>query len=332
MRIIILLSVLSAFLVAAAAAPNVTNNFLTEPQTQQFIDQMVKENRFDRKTLEALIGAVKPRPKIIHSMKHPSEANPWLVYQHLFITKDRIAQGKVFYTKNKTALMRAEKKYGVPASIITATIGIETNYFKSTGSYPVIDALVNLAFSPNYQARHQFFQTELKEFLLLCREQGFKPGELLGSYAGAIGGSQFMPDSYRRYGVDFSHTGKVDLFQDIVDVIGSTANFYQKHGWHADEAIMVSAKATKKAANNLVANNRHKSYTLVELKKAGLTPSKPITTSKHELYVIKVKDAKGQPAYYIGLHNFAVIMHYNTSYLYAMAVTKLSEQINEDVM
>src|SRR5688572_9573263 len=107
-----------------------------------------------------------------------------------FITDQRIAQGVKFWNKYQDALTRAEKLYGVPASIIVATIGIESKYGQNKGDYPVIVALATLAFSDSPRAA--FFRKELTEFLLLVREQHFNPLKVMGSYAGAIGQPQFM--------------------------------------------------------------------------------------------------------------------------------------------
>ena len=134
-------------------------------------------------------------------VRAPLEQRPWHTYQMLFVTEWRIRKGVEFWEKHEEVLSKVEKKYGVPASIIVATIGVETKYGLHTGEYPVIDALTNIAFSGSTRAN--FFKSELEEFLLLTREQHLDPLKVLGSYAGAIGQPQFMPSSYRHYAVPY---------------------------------------------------------------------------------------------------------------------------------
>src|SRR5690606_1450619 len=114
-------------------------------------------------------------------------------------------------------LERAEREFGVPAAIIVAIIGVETYYGRVAGSYRVLDALSTLAF--DYPPRSPFFTAELKNFLILTRDQGMDPTELMGSYAGAMGYGQFMPSSYRNYAIDFDNDGVVDIWTNPVDAI-----------------------------------------------------------------------------------------------------------------
>ena len=169
-------------------------NFSNKPQVKDFIHKMVVKHHFTKAGLITLFEQVKVRPAVIHSMKAPLEQKPWYTYQMLFVTEWRIRQGVAFWNKYQNTLERAEKMYGVPASIIVATIGVETKYGKNVGNYRVIDALANLAFSDS--SRAPFFRNELEQFLLLAREQHLNPIKIMGSYAGAMGQPQFMPTRY----------------------------------------------------------------------------------------------------------------------------------------
>lgn len=192
------------------------NKFIKDPEVTQFIHHMVKKYHFKESELVSTFKAVKERPAVIQSVKAPLEKKPWRTYQMLFVTEWRIRQGVEFWKKYHDTLARAEKTYGVPASIIVATIGVETKYGKHTGNYRVIDALVNLGFSNSPRA--PFFRRELEEFFLLTRDQHLNPLSVMGSYAGAIGQPQFMPSSYRYYAVNFSNSGKIDLSHDEIVV------------------------------------------------------------------------------------------------------------------
>src|SRR5579883_448496 len=295
------------------------NTFTKRHDVQNFIKSMVKKHHFKEKELVAIFSKVKERPQVLSSLQAPAEQKPWYTYQMLLITEWRIREGVAFWNKYQDVLERAEKTYGVPASIIVATIGIETKYGKNTGNYPVIDALTNIAFGNSPRA--PFFRHELEEFLLLSREQHLDPLKVMGSYAGAIGQPQFMPSSYRRYAINFSGSGKIDLSHNVPDVIGSIANYYRLHGWQTNEPVTMPASING-GRYQIRLTNTH-TISKPELLEAGATPLY-FDYSKYK--VIQLQGYYGHE-YWLGYHNFDVIKQYNSSDLYAMAVYQLSYYI-----
>lgn len=297
------------------------DNFSTRPEVIAFINQMVKQYQFNKPELIALFKAVKVRPKVIQHIKAPLEQSTWRTYQMMFVTETRIRQGVEFWSKYHEALERAEKTYGVPASIIVATMGVETKYGRNTGDYRVIDALVNLGFG--YSPRAKFFRNELKEFLLLSREQHLDPLKVMGSYAGAIGQPQFMPSSYRYYAINFSGSGKTDLSHNVVDVIGSIANYYHKHGWKTNQAVAIPASL--QGGRYQLHLTRAGSISHSELVQSGLVQRNYLNDKNYKL--IELQGYYGRE-FWLGFHNFDVIKRYNPSDLYAMAVYQLSYYIS----
>lgn len=297
--------------------------FINRPDTQAFIKHMVKKYHFKKSELVALFSAVKVRPKVVERVKSPFEKQSWATYQMIFISESRIRQGVEFWNKYHDVLVRAEKIYGVPAGIIVATIGVETKYGKYKGEYPVIDALTNLAFSDSPRA--SFFRNELREFLLLTREQHLDPFKVLGSYAGAIGQPQFMPSSYRYYAVNFSGNKNIDLSHNEVDVIGSIANYYQKHGWQKNQPIAVPASFARGQFNLFSSRNKQIVISPAELIKYGLSNSGTLS-KKQKVKLIELQGYYSNE-YWLGFHNFGVIKKYNPSNVYAMAVYQLSYYI-----
>jgi len=288
---------------------------------KKFIHHMVQKYHFDEKELMDVFNSVELRPTVISSIKAPLEINPWYKYQSLFLTEERMREGVAFWKKHKATLERAEKIFGVPAEIIVSTIGIETKYGKNKGDYRVIDALTNLAFSRT--SRAPYFRKELEEFLLLSREKHLNPLHILGSYAGAIGQPQFMPSSYRTYAINFSGSGKIDLSNNVDDVIGSIANYYQKHGWLKNKPVAMPA--TVKGLRYYSLANKKKSITVGNLSAYGIYPDGYVDEDdKAKLIRLEGVDKK---EYWLSFHNFDVIKQYNTSTLYAMAVYQLGEYI-----
>lgn len=301
--------------------------FAERPDVQAFIQSMVSKHKFNKKELTNLFSQVKMRPQVMGHLSKPLEIKPWYTYQMLFVNEWRIENGVKFWNKYADVLKRAEETYGVPASIIVATIGVETKYGQRTGEFPVIDSLSNIGFSQSTRAN--YFKRELEQFLLLCREQHLNPLKVMGSYAGAIGQPQFMPSSYRYYAVNFSKSGKIDLMNDEVDVIGSIANYYSKSGWKmhapvAKQAVSIGDRYDYLKRKNLL----DKQLTIAELAKYGVVPKQPLSQDDLKVKVIEL-ESRYKKEYWLTFNNFGVIKRYNPSDLYAMAVYQLSVYITD---
>lgn len=298
--------------------------FVQRKDVQQFINKMVKQHNFNRKELTQVMNDVQLQPQIIESMEKPYEKKTWDVYKQLFLTPQRVQGGMEFWKANRASLEKAEKKYGVPANVIVAIIGIETLYGKNQGTYRVIDALSTLAF--NYPKRAEFFSKELGEYLLLCREHHVPPTQYLGSYAGAMGKPQFMPSSYRYYAADFTGSPKKDLMNDNAAVIASVANYFHKHGWQMNQGV--AQPAVVEGARYKKINTAYKSavYRLNQLVAAGVKPLTASVNTPSKVGLIELTTQTGQE-FWLAYPNFYVITRYNTSPQYAMAVYLLSQQL-----
>ena len=140
----------------------------------EFITQMADQHGFDSSKLENIFNQAKVSKSILNAISKPAEKKlSRYKYRQIFIQDKRISQGIEFWQNNKAKLIEAENKFGVPAEIIIAIIGVETFYGRIAGSYRVVDALNTLAF--HYPKRSNFFRSEFEQFLLLTREQGFDP-------------------------------------------------------------------------------------------------------------------------------------------------------------
>jgi len=291
---------------------------------QQFVKEMVRNYKFQHAELNKLLDQAQYQEKIVEAITRPAEAKPWHEYRDIFLTPTRITGGHEFWLQHRETLLRAEQKYGVPAEIIIAILGVETRYGEHTGNYRVLDALYTLAF--HYPRRGAFFRKELREFLLLAREENVDPLSIKGSYAGALGEPQFMPSSYRRYAVDFNNDGKRDLMNNTADAIGSIANYFKKHKWQTGAAITTQAQADSKKLRSLIKLGINPKTPLAKLEQQGIIPRDKNLPPAALGAVIELENTDG-PEHWIGLKNFYVITRYNHSPLYAMAVYQLSQQI-----
>ncbi len=301
------------------------SSFTDRPEVKAYIAETAKKYDFNQEQLEGWFNTVQVQTAILGSISKPHEKMPWNKYKQIFLQQERIQQGIEFSKKYKTTLADAEKKYGVPAPIIVAILGVETYYGKQQGTYRVLDSLSTLSF--NYPPREPFFKKELTEFLLLCREMNVSPTSIYGSYAGAIGQAQFMPSSYRYYAVDSSDKGHSDLRKNPHDAIYSIANYLNKNGWRADEPIATPAKISGSAYRRLDIESRKPLYTLTQLRSYGVTPAYYPPVVPQEPVGLVQLDTTGAPEYWIGFKDFYVITSYNVSKQYAMAVFLLASDI-----
>jgi len=308
-----------ASLLLALAAPALAQSFDQRPEVQAFIGEVVERHGFVEGELKKLFSRVQRVEPALQSIV-PVERPSWDDYRAQFVNERRISGGLAFWKANRTALKRAESRYGVPAPYIVAIIGIETNYGRNMGRFRVIDALATLAF--DYPPRAPFFRGELEQYLLLAREAGLDVFAVRGSYAGAIGIPQFMPGSLRRYAVDFNGDGRIDLSRSAADAVGSVANFLKEHGWQAGEAVLYRAKPSPEALARYVDGSVDPRHRIADLLAAGLE-LEPAPQSPDALAVLVALGAE----YRVGLKNFWVITRYNRSAFYAAAVSDLAGEL-----
>ncbi|GLK91834.1 lytic murein transglycosylase B [Pseudomonas turukhanskensis] len=294
------------------------------PQVAEFVAEMTRDYGFAGEQLVNLFREVERKQSILDAISRPAEkVKTWAEYRPIFITDRRINQGVEFWKQHEAALARAEKEYGVPAQVIVAIIGVETSYGANTGSYRVIDALSTLGF--DYPPRADFFRKELKQFLLLAREQQVDPLTLKGSYAGAMGMPQFMPSSFRAYAVDFDGDGHINIWNDPDDAIGSVASYFKRHGWVTGEAVVSVAQISGEQAEEGLTVGLDPVKTIGELRAMGWSSHEAV---RDDVSVIAFRlDGEAGPEYWLGLPNFYVITRYNRSAMYAMAVHQLSDLI-----
>ena len=311
------------------------SDFSENSEVEVLIDELVLENGLDRVMLRQIFSNVQRKDSVLKAMRRPAEKiKPWFEYRDLFVSKSRIRSGLVFYEKNKETLMRAEEKFGVPAEIIVSIIGIETNYGGNTGSYRVVDALSTLAFHypselKNHLRRKGYFASELKNFLILTEQQQLDPLALRGSYAGAMGFGQFMPSSYRNYAVDFDGDGRIDIWENISDAIGSVANYLARHGWRESEAIVVLADFSSNSDQNWINVSLKPKKTVRELAAMNFTTKTPVSASS--LATAMALEGDQGIEYWMGFNNFYVITRYNPRVKYALSVYLLAKSIAEKI-
>ena len=298
---------------------------LDRPEIRQFVEATATAQKVQPLDVYRLLAKAEPQPRIIELISKPAEKiAPWWQYRERFLTEQRIAEGTQFMQEHRQRLEKARRETGVAPEYVVAIIGVETFYGRITGRYRVLDALATLAF--DYPPRAAFFKDELAQFIALTREEKVDPLTAMGSYAGAMGASQFMPSSYRRYAVDGGNDDQRDLFADWDDIIASVANYFQKNGWVADGPVLAEAVLQPDAPVVADPGNLSLNETVGGLKAKGVDFDPYAQQEDARVLLVPAETPLG-PSYRVGFKNFEVITRYNRSVRYAMAVHDLAQTI-----
>jgi lytic murein transglycosylase len=194
-------------------------------------------------TIEETIGGMTPDMSVIaRDRKQGFFSQTFIDFYFKLATKSREKTGQSFLRRYKAIFDRAEKDYGVPGPVITAFWALESDFGGGMGNLPVLRSLVTLAWDCR---RGDFFRNELKAAMKIVERGDLTPDQMIGSWAGELGQTQFLPQHYLNYGVDYDGDGRVDLIHDNADVIGSTANFIASMGWRRGEPWLDQVRLTK---------------------------------------------------------------------------------------
>jgi len=194
------------------------------------------------RTINAALGGMTLNRKVIaRDRRQGFFAQTFLSFQRKLATKNRVVSGRRKIKRRQSVFDRAQREYGVPASVITGFWALESDFGAGMGNFRIMPALVALAYDCR---RGEMFQEELKAALQIIDRGDMRPSQMVGSWAGEIGQTQFLPTRYLDYAIDYDGSGRIDLFRSDVDVIGSTANYMKNLGWRAGEPWLEEVRVT----------------------------------------------------------------------------------------
>jgi len=257
--------------------------------------------------------------------KQPETIITFSKYSRNILKPDRIQKGRQLLAQHKTTLNDIGLRYGVSPSVIVALWSIESNYGRNTGSFDVIESLATLAYGGR---RSEFFKNELFEALRILDEERLDPSQMNGSWAGAMGQSQFMPSTYRRHAVDYDGDGRRDIWENEADVFASIANYLVAEGWQRN--FSWGREVRIRSHNNLtkVEGGLNVQHSLAEWNRFGVTtlngkplPEKPLQAS------LIWPDGPGGRIFMV-YDNFRALMRWNRSTYFATTVGLLADKIN----
>ena len=186
---------------------------------------------FSREFLGRALTDIEPIARVVElDRRQPEFTQTFWTYLDRRVSDARIREGRRLLKENASLLRQIEKKYGVQGRFLVAFWGLETNFGEFLGGFPVINALVTLAYDDR---RSAFFRAELLDALTVLRDGHIDQNAMVGSWAGAMGQPQFMPSTFVAYAIDENGDGRKDIWATLPDVFGSAANYLSQLGWDA---------------------------------------------------------------------------------------------------
>ena len=319
--------------VAVPTAP--PGEYGTQPRVAALAAALAHANGLPPAWVEAQLAQARFNPAVVQLMLpgKPMQKN-WTLYRSRFVEPPRIAAGVAFAHQHGRWLRRAQHRFGVPQAVLLGILGVETYYGRIMGNFHVLDALATLALDWPAAAptdRSAFFAAQLGDFLRWCRAGGRDPRSVLGSYAGAIGMAQFMPESILRWGLSSRRGAPVDLGGRAADAILSIGNFLAGHGWTPGQpcGFALSAPPAVDAATleRLLAPDIVPSFRAAQLEAAGLKLDAAARAYPGLLSLLRLPNGDDAPSWRLGTANFFVLTRYNHSALYAQAVLDLGSAV-----
>lgn len=280
----------------------------------------------ERTVSAALSDNIKVIPRILElDRAQPEKRLTFNEYKKNTITQRRVFRGWELGRKHATDLSEIERAYGVQRSVILALWGMETDFGRNTGGFGVVEALATLAFDGR---RHDFFYSELMHALKILDDGHIAPAKMKGSWAGAMGQSQFMPSSFLKFAVDRNGDGRRDIWYSEEDVFASIANYLSQSGWRRDERWGRPVTLPRGG---------------VPASLMGLDTRKPLSFWRGlgimaadgqaiadvpgmEASLIVPDDRRGEQAYLV-YENFRVLMKWNNSRYFATSVGLLADRL-----
>lgn len=275
------------------------------------------------RTFRAAMDNAKFVPRAIElDRKQPEHTRTFNEYKRGVVSQRRIDDGRRMYREHYDILKKIEAQYGVPAPIIVALWGIETNYGKNTGGFRVVDSLATLAYEGR---RHAFFERELVSALKIIDAGHIAANDMRGSWAGAMGQNQFMPTSFLQFAVDGNGDNRKDIWGTKHDVFASTANYLKTVGWTSSErwgrAVRLPAHFDM---SKIGLSHKHSVNSWAAL---GVTLPNGDPLPKSDIMASIVRPQDSGATAYLAYDNYRTIMHWNKSTYFATSVGLLADYI-----
>jgi len=299
--------------------------------------QLTEEARnrgFSEALVKEALAGLQPLERVVQSDRSQAELTPGFSrYLANHVTRPMVARGRELARQHHSLLTGIERDYHVQARFLLAIWGIETRYGRVTGNTPVFQALATLAWEPR---RASLFRGELFNALTMVQRGHIDVPSMTGSWAGAMGQTQFMPSSYLSYAVDFDGDGRRDIWKSTGDTLASIANYLKGFGWNGQETwgreVRVPTRAREEISRTIpkrtegcfAIRNMTERRPLDEWRALGVTLAngRPLPRASLTAGLVDV----GERAFLV-YPNYDAILAYNCAHYYALTVALLAERL-----
>ena len=287
------------------------------------LQQQARNAGVSENTTLDILGQVKPLPKILgYDRNQPEFVQTFTGYFSKRVTNWRVNKGREKLAEHREFLSKLTQEYGVPAHYLIAFWGLETNFGGIKGKIPTIAALTTLACD---QRRSAYFSGELIQALLLLERENLDTKDMIGSWAGAMGHTQFMPTAYMKYAKDGDADGKVDLWNNELDALASAAHFLQNLGWNTGFRWGREVLLPEGFDYQLAGKSQPQILSFWSEQKVTQVGGKPLGDS--DLKAALLIPAGHNGSAFMVYPNFDVILRWNNSEYYGIAVGHLADRI-----
>lgn len=267
----------------------------------------------------------KPAEKSIYIKRQKHQAQAVLSfreYQKQFISSAKLPYARRQFRKHLKLLKQIEKDYLVQPRFIVALWGIESNYGRHTGNFPLVRSLAVLAY---HHHRSKFYRRQLLDALSMLDRPKVIPEQLKSAWDGGMGQTQFEPSAYLSYAVDYNKDGFKNIWTDHSDVFASIANFLYRNGWNSKQTWGIPVKLPKNFP--IKQAGRSFTYTVTHWQKLGVrqTNGKPLTLVKGKTAILLPDGIKGDA--YLVYPNFTVLLRWNNTTFEGLSTGILSDKI-----
>lgn len=276
-------------------------------------------------TLDAALSGVAPISRVIElDRRQPEFTLTFAQYRERVVSPLRIETGRAQLIDNRALLSEIGEKFGVQSRFIVALWGIETDFGRLTGGFPVIAALATLAHDGR---RSSYFRQELLNALQIVDEGHISPDQMQGSWAGAMGQCQFMPSSFLNFAVDYDGDGRRDIWNTRSDVFASTANYLARSGWRGDQTWGRAVRLPADFNPQLTGLETRKAIAQWQAKGVRRPDGSDLPGRHLEASIILAQKGDLESAFMV-YDNFRTLLRWNRSTYFALAVGLLSDAIS----
>lgn len=276
---------------------------------------------------EQAFAGLTPDPQVIAAdQSQPEFSRPVWEYLDSAVSSWRVARGKALLAEQAKTLSSIEQRYQVEPSVLVAVWGMESSFGRQIGDKSVIRSLATLAYEGR---RSAFWRTQLLAALHILQEGDTTINGMIGSWAGAMGQTQFMPATYRQYAVDFDGNGRRDIWRSSADALASAANYLSLSGWQHGQPWGLEVQLPSNGFDYAIADGQLKK-TIAQWQALGVKPRDPINTHLEQQNAALFLPSGHQGPAFLLLDNFNSILKYNNSTSYALAIGLLSNALQGD--